>query len=60
MAKTRSGISKRKLPIISITLSSELLQQIDARAGKHDMNRSQFFRDLARKDLAAKQTEAGA
>lgn len=37
---------------VSITIEPELLGEIDARVTKLDLNRSQYFRRLAREDLA--------
>lgn len=36
---------------ISVTLNTALLDEIDERAKKMDLNRSQYFRRLAREDL---------
>ena len=36
---------------VSITLPEDLIRQIDKRAAKLDLNRSQYLRRVARKDL---------
>ena len=56
MAKERSSTKKQgKGQEVSIatsfTCETELLGRIDARAKEQDLNRSQYLRRLARKDL---------
>lgn len=36
---------------VSLVIEADLLTKVDKRAEKLDMNRSQYFRRLARKDL---------
>lgn len=41
---------------VSLTIEPDLLQEIDKRAKSLDLNRSQYFRRLARNDLASEET----
>jgi metal-responsive CopG/Arc/MetJ family transcriptional regulator len=43
---------------VAVTLPEELLEQIDRRARQVDLNRSQYFRRLARADIEAARSEA--
>lgn len=45
-----NGEERENKPV-SITLPDDLVQQIDDRAKKLDLNRSQYLRQLARKDI---------
>lgn len=56
MAKERSSTKKQgkaqeAMIAASFTCETELLARIDARAKEQDLNRSQYLRRLARKDL---------
>ena len=43
---------------VSVTLAPDLLARVDARAAELDLNRSQYFRRLARLDLASQPASA--
>lgn len=47
MSETKTA----KLPVVSVVLEQDLLVEVDKVAKSLDMNRSQYFRSLARKDI---------
>jgi metal-responsive CopG/Arc/MetJ family transcriptional regulator len=44
-------MAQEKNPTISLIIPSELLEAVDRKAAKLDINRSQYFRKLARQDV---------
>lgn len=48
-----SDVPTNKIKAVSVSLEEEFLTEIDRRAKAKDMSRSQYFRFLARQDLAA-------
>jgi hypothetical protein len=55
--RTKSGKSPETAPekvSVSVVWEGELLKLVDARAKELDLNRSQYLRRLAKRDLAEK------